>query len=119
MFDVVDGPVVVEEGNDVYIKGEGEGCDDDIDDLFEHRGGGGLGEVGIGRHGNLEHNMEALAGIVAVGYAAMMRPRVVGLDFDVVLMSSTLFFEKGCDDAGGGVDTGRWISGLDGLRHYV
>ncbi len=80
------------------------GWDDGIDDLFERRGGGGLARVGVGGHSNLEYNVEMLAGIVVVGGAAIIE--VAGLDFDVILVSSTLFFEKGCDDAGGGVDKG-------------
>ncbi len=61
--------------------------------------------VGIGRHGNLEYIVEALAGIMVVGDATIFD--VAGPDFDVVLMSSTLFFEKRCDDARGGNYTGR------------
>ncbi len=61
--------------------------------------------VGVGGHGNLEYIVEVLAGIVVIGDAAIFD--AAGLDFDVVLMSSTLFFEKGCDDAGGGDYTGR------------
>jgi hypothetical protein len=49
--------------------------------------------------------VEALAGIMVVGDADIFD--VAGPDFDVVLMSSTLFVKKGCDDAGGGDYTGR------------
>ncbi len=62
-------------------------------------------ELALVGNGNLEYNVEVLAGIVLVGDAAIFE--AVGLDFDVILMSSMLFFEKGCDDARGGVDTGR------------
>ena len=61
--------------------------------------------VGVGGHGNLEYVVEALAGIMVVGDADIFD--VAGPDFDVVLMSSTLFVKKGCDDAGGGDYTGR------------
>ncbi len=61
--------------------------------------------VGVGRHGNLEYNVEALAGIMVVGDAAISD--AAGLDFDVVLVSSTLYLEKGCDDTSGGVDMSR------------
>ncbi len=48
--------------------------------------------VGIGRHGNLEYNVEVLACIMAIDDVAIIE--AAGLDFDGVLVSSRLFFKK-------------------------
>ncbi len=61
----------------------------------ESRGDGGLVKVCSGGHGKLEDDVLAFQGVVVVVNSAI--GGTARLELEVIVASSALFFEKGCD----------------------